>query len=143
MKCLEFLELDQEMDLFDMLDVDEDGELTFHEFFHGCMLFMNANEPAKGKDFIATYLISQSTRRTMQEAFKHRDGYMSMPEQMGNLSDRQNRLERDVASLHTKVDALSGSLEAKMDNLAATLATLVETRQARRLPACLLPINLS
>merc|ERR1711871_1518414 len=67
-RCLEFLELHHDVDLFDVLDVDSSEELSFEEFFHGCMLLMRGNEPAKGKDSISTYLISQATMKMVQSS---------------------------------------------------------------------------
>merc|ERR1712216_889734 len=59
-ECLEFLNLHEEVGIFDTLDIDRTGELTFDEFFEGMMLIMKGGEVAKARDIVGTYLTCQS-----------------------------------------------------------------------------------
>lgn len=59
-QTLEDLDLQDHERLFDVLDVDGSGELDIDEFFNGALLLANANEPAKARDTIGTYLLAQA-----------------------------------------------------------------------------------
>ena len=48
------LGLDQEDGLFDKIDADKSGAVSFDEFIEGVTLIMKGNEPAKGKDMVGT-----------------------------------------------------------------------------------------
>eukprot|EP00746_Dinoflagellata_sp_MGD_P144906 gnl/MRDRNA2_/MRDRNA2_77607_c0_seq2.p1 gnl/MRDRNA2_/MRDRNA2_77607_c0~~gnl/MRDRNA2_/MRDRNA2_77607_c0_seq2.p1 ORF type:complete len:428 (+),score=66.41 gnl/MRDRNA2_/MRDRNA2_77607_c0_seq2:1-1284(+) len=58
--CMEQLELDDDVHLFDTLDVDQGGVLTLEEFFKGVRVCMNGNEPCKVKDVVGTALVAQA-----------------------------------------------------------------------------------
>merc|ERR1719428_1367914 len=64
MEMLEDLGLDHEADLFDQLDADGNGVLTFREFFEGATMVMRGQAPAQAKDVAATYLRVASLARS-------------------------------------------------------------------------------
>eukprot|EP00746_Dinoflagellata_sp_MGD_P026237 gnl/MRDRNA2_/MRDRNA2_161813_c0_seq1.p1 gnl/MRDRNA2_/MRDRNA2_161813_c0~~gnl/MRDRNA2_/MRDRNA2_161813_c0_seq1.p1 ORF type:complete len:517 (+),score=90.46 gnl/MRDRNA2_/MRDRNA2_161813_c0_seq1:40-1551(+) len=129
MALMSSLELDEEDNLFDQLDVDENGELTFEEFLNGTMMLMRGNAPAKGKDNLQTFLLSQSTHRRVMELTgansspntpksplirRNSDPYSEgIVKGMKDLSKRQSKLEEDMSSLHNKMDRLFVMLAGK------------------------------
>merc|ERR1712187_680809 len=61
------LGLDEEKDLFDVLDADHSGALEFNEFFDGVTLIMKGQEPALAKDMVATYLRVSSLHKAQSK----------------------------------------------------------------------------
>merc|ERR1719321_2149884 len=70
MACMEDLGLDDDASLFDTLDVDHTGSLSFSEFFQGMMLLTRGGEPAKKRDLVSTYLTCQSIYNAQQDLNK-------------------------------------------------------------------------
>merc|ERR1719183_1618711 len=54
------LGLGREANLFDTLNADRSGSITFEQFFDGVMLIMKGHETAKAKDLVGTHLLCQS-----------------------------------------------------------------------------------
>eukprot|EP00746_Dinoflagellata_sp_MGD_P007846 gnl/MRDRNA2_/MRDRNA2_115608_c0_seq1.p1 gnl/MRDRNA2_/MRDRNA2_115608_c0~~gnl/MRDRNA2_/MRDRNA2_115608_c0_seq1.p1 ORF type:complete len:615 (-),score=99.87 gnl/MRDRNA2_/MRDRNA2_115608_c0_seq1:20-1795(-) len=67
LSCIENLGLADEGDLFDTLDVDHEGELSFTRFFEGMMMLARGGEKAKAKDIAATFLTCQAIKNTLVE----------------------------------------------------------------------------
>merc|ERR1719409_369170 len=67
MDALADLGLEEETDLFDILDTDNGGTLEFQEFFEGVTLIMKGTEPALAKDMVATYLLAKTIAQNVQE----------------------------------------------------------------------------
>lgn len=63
------LGLDSEENLFEVLDSDNEGLITFDQFFDGASLIMKGQEAAKAKDIVSTQL----TTRSMQRRMRHMD----------------------------------------------------------------------
>lgn len=63
MTSLEILGLDEEENLFETLDADKSGIITFDQFFDGAMLIMKGHESAKAKDMVGVHLLCQSLAR--------------------------------------------------------------------------------
>ena len=63
--ALKILGLDQEEGLFDKIDADKSGAVSFDEFMEGATLIMKGNEPAKGKDMVGTYLSVQAVSKNV------------------------------------------------------------------------------
>merc|ERR1739848_122665 len=78
------LGLDEEENLFDTLDADRCGAVTFQQFFDGVMLVMKGHETAKAKDMVATHLVAQSMSRRV--AAVESDVRMMQEESRGNMS---------------------------------------------------------
>merc|ERR1719379_1391196 len=62
------LDLADEENLFDTLDSDKSGAITFQEWADGVALIMAGKKKAKGKDIISTYLMSKALCNTSQAA---------------------------------------------------------------------------
>merc|ERR1719313_2324828 len=62
------LDLADEENLFDTLDSDKSGTITFQEWADGVGLIMAGKKTCKGKDVIATYLMSKALCNTSQAA---------------------------------------------------------------------------
>lgn len=60
------LGLHEEENLFETLDADRAGNITFDQFFDGVMLIMKGHETAKAKDMVGTHLLCQSLARTLR-----------------------------------------------------------------------------
>ena len=54
------LGLDEEENLFETLDAEGNGELTFNQFFEGALLLMKGHETAKAKDIVRSSLVCQA-----------------------------------------------------------------------------------
>eukprot|EP00746_Dinoflagellata_sp_MGD_P149748 gnl/MRDRNA2_/MRDRNA2_81738_c0_seq2.p1 gnl/MRDRNA2_/MRDRNA2_81738_c0~~gnl/MRDRNA2_/MRDRNA2_81738_c0_seq2.p1 ORF type:complete len:574 (+),score=89.42 gnl/MRDRNA2_/MRDRNA2_81738_c0_seq2:120-1724(+) len=89
MDALTQLGLDEEEALFDTLDSDNLGVITFDQFFDGASLIMKGQETAKAKDIVSTQLTAKSIQRRM----RHMDNQM-------------HGLRKDVNSINSKVDKL-------------------------------------
>jgi len=95
------LGLDEEQDLFDVLDADHSGSLEFKEFFDGIMLIMKGQEPALAKDMVGTYLrvsaVFKGLARLQAEMEsirkEEREGRDKLLEAVARL---EQRLERSV-----------------------------------------------
>eukprot|EP00746_Dinoflagellata_sp_MGD_P159635 gnl/MRDRNA2_/MRDRNA2_86736_c0_seq2.p1 gnl/MRDRNA2_/MRDRNA2_86736_c0~~gnl/MRDRNA2_/MRDRNA2_86736_c0_seq2.p1 ORF type:complete len:373 (-),score=54.37 gnl/MRDRNA2_/MRDRNA2_86736_c0_seq2:149-1267(-) len=69
-QAFEEMELGDYWRLFDVLDVDGGGYLDIEEFFNGALLLANADEPAKAKDTIGTYLLVQAMSKNVYAALE-------------------------------------------------------------------------
>lgn len=65
-RLLEGMGLDEEDDLFEVLDYNRTNSLSHHEFFQGMMLLINGTRPMTTKDNVATYLTCQSNHNLLQ-----------------------------------------------------------------------------
>ena len=52
--CREVQQSMARLGLFDKIDADKSGAVSFDEFIEGVTLIMKGNEPAKGKDMVGT-----------------------------------------------------------------------------------------
>merc|ERR1719160_2304556 len=66
MNALSCLGLHEEENLFDVLDADKEGSITFDQFFEGALLIMKGQETAKAKDLVATHLTAVGVLRRMR-----------------------------------------------------------------------------
>jgi voltage-gated sodium channel len=89
MDALTQLGLDEEEALFDTLDSDNLGVITFDQFFDGASLIMKGQETAKAKDIVSTQLTSKSIQRRMR-----------------HMDNQIHGLRKDVNSINSKVDKL-------------------------------------
>jgi voltage-gated sodium channel len=80
--ALKMLGLDQEEGLFDKIDADKSGAVSFDEFMEGATLIMKGNEPAKGKDMVGTYLSVQAVSKNVQRL---REGQADIMEALEEL----------------------------------------------------------
>jgi hypothetical protein len=80
--ALKMLGLDQEDGLFDKIDADKSGAVSFDEFMEGATLIMKGNEPAKGKDMVGTYLSVQAVSKNVQRL---REGQADIMEALEEL----------------------------------------------------------
>jgi voltage-gated sodium channel len=80
--ALKILGLDNEDGLFDKIDADKSGAVSFDEFMEGATLIMKGNEPAKGKDMVGTYLSVQAVSKNVQRL---REGQADIMEALEEL----------------------------------------------------------
>lgn len=119
------LELDDNVRLFDELDVDQTGHLTLKEFFNGTMLYMNGDEPCKVKDTIGTYLLAQATFQHVLAISKSLNvtpsPSPSIPSSPEKRTDPQpgspGWLQDQFGKLHGSINAMSADFTAKVDKL--------------------------
>lgn len=83
------LGLDEEEDLFDTLDAEGEGAISFDQFFEGVMLIMKGHETAKAKDMVPMYLTCQAIFTRM----KTLDGDLS------TISDQQAAMLEHLRSV--------------------------------------------
>merc|ERR1712057_122736 len=76
------LGLDQEDGLFDKINADKSGAVSFDEFIEGVTMIMKGNEPAKGKDMVGTYLSVQALSKNVQRL---REGQADIMESLEEL----------------------------------------------------------
>eukprot|EP00746_Dinoflagellata_sp_MGD_P078230 gnl/MRDRNA2_/MRDRNA2_31300_c0_seq1.p1 gnl/MRDRNA2_/MRDRNA2_31300_c0~~gnl/MRDRNA2_/MRDRNA2_31300_c0_seq1.p1 ORF type:complete len:792 (+),score=129.08 gnl/MRDRNA2_/MRDRNA2_31300_c0_seq1:89-2464(+) len=66
MDALSSLGLHEEENLFETLDADKEGVITFDQFFEGALLIMKGQESAKAKDLVATHLTTVGILRRVR-----------------------------------------------------------------------------
>eukprot|EP00746_Dinoflagellata_sp_MGD_P149747 gnl/MRDRNA2_/MRDRNA2_81738_c0_seq1.p1 gnl/MRDRNA2_/MRDRNA2_81738_c0~~gnl/MRDRNA2_/MRDRNA2_81738_c0_seq1.p1 ORF type:complete len:534 (+),score=100.96 gnl/MRDRNA2_/MRDRNA2_81738_c0_seq1:120-1604(+) len=93
MNALVQLGLDTEQNLFEVLDSDNQGVITFEQFFDGASLIMKGQETAKAKDIVCTQL----TTKTIQRKVKNMDISIKV-------------LKKDMRRMETKMDGMSAKL---------------------------------
>lgn len=90
------LGLGDEADLFGTLDAEEEGSLTFNQFFDGLMLIMKGHEVAKAKDIVATLLTCQAVSRRGKRQEKTLEG---MHDELQDLRQEVSDIRKDVQAL--------------------------------------------
>eukprot|EP00746_Dinoflagellata_sp_MGD_P039380 gnl/MRDRNA2_/MRDRNA2_19496_c0_seq2.p1 gnl/MRDRNA2_/MRDRNA2_19496_c0~~gnl/MRDRNA2_/MRDRNA2_19496_c0_seq2.p1 ORF type:complete len:260 (+),score=36.58 gnl/MRDRNA2_/MRDRNA2_19496_c0_seq2:248-1027(+) len=106
------LGLGEEANLFDTLDANRDGSLTFAEFFDGITLLMRGQEVCKAKDVAATHLTCQGVHRCVKRLEQNAQEAVSKKD--------FERLEATVSGLDTKVSRIDTSvsrIEAMISSL--------------------------
>merc|ERR1712046_358115 len=86
------LGLDEEKDLFDVIDADHSGSLEFNEFFDGVTLIMKGQEPALAKDMVATYLRVNSLYRAQTRLDGEIEKMQAEQQKQGKSLERIERL---------------------------------------------------
>jgi len=133
MNCMESLGLHEEADLFDVLDVDQNGYLDLEEFFEGMMLLLRCNQPALVKDTIPTFLSCQKAGRerkmersgspkpshpVSRESETHNTKHSAFEE---NICKRVNDIDANMAAFQTSVTKQFASLQASVTKQIASL----------------------
>jgi len=109
------LGLDQEDGLFDKIDADKSGAVSFDEFIEGVTLIMKGNEPAKGKDMVGTFLSVQALSKNVQRI---RDSQGDMMEALEELRDAARSLQQRARSPEvTPVDKSRGTRASAFTSL--------------------------
>lgn len=132
-KCLEDLELHDDVRLFDILDVDETGSLTFEEFFEGARLLMNGNEAAKAKDSIGSYLLSRAILKGVHACADHLSTLKyqaGSPKENGNTSSAPNGFPMDAAGPNDMNELEPGSAawhQLQYDKLHESIRQMAQT----------------
>lgn len=102
--ALEVLGLEHEPDLFDTLDAEGLGEVTFENFSNGTILIAKGQDAARAKDIVGIHLLSRSSLRTAQQA----------EEDAAVVRKGQRKLEREILKAHCLCrQALSEAERAK------------------------------
>merc|ERR1719191_2234858 len=113
--ALKMLGLDQEEGLFDKIDADKSGAVSFDEFIEGVTLIMKGNEPAKGKDMVGTFLSVQALSKNVQRI---RDSQGEMMEALEELRDAARSLQQRARSPEvTPVDKSRGTRASAFTSL--------------------------
>lgn len=100
MNALTELGLDSEENLFDLLDSENLGVITFDQFFDGASLIMKGQETAKAKDIVKTQLTTVSVQRRTR----------NMDMQMSSLRKDVNSIRKDVTNMSNMMNMLITSL---------------------------------
>lgn len=61
------LGLEEEENLFDRIDADKEGVISFQQFFEGALLIMKGQETAKAKDLVPTHLTTMAINRRIKK----------------------------------------------------------------------------
>lgn len=107
MSVLEQLGLQDEIHLFDTLDVQTDGVVSIQDFFEGMMMLMNAHEEVRVKDIVPTYLTCQSIHYHLQRTLDILEGHQQV----------DNWFSKETALLHSKIDNLAAEFRQEIDEI--------------------------
>jgi hypothetical protein len=114
--ALKMLGLDQEEGLFDKIDADKSGAVSFDEFMEGVTLIMKGNEPAKGKDMVGTYLSVQAVSKNVQR-----------------LREGQADIMEALEELRTAARAMTGSAAFPLADAAPEIKTRSPSKDSLQL----------
>eukprot|EP00746_Dinoflagellata_sp_MGD_P157617 gnl/MRDRNA2_/MRDRNA2_86264_c0_seq1.p1 gnl/MRDRNA2_/MRDRNA2_86264_c0~~gnl/MRDRNA2_/MRDRNA2_86264_c0_seq1.p1 ORF type:complete len:634 (+),score=95.79 gnl/MRDRNA2_/MRDRNA2_86264_c0_seq1:120-2021(+) len=129
MDCMESLGLHEEADLFDVLDVDQNGCLDLPEFFEGMMLLLRCNEPALVKDTIPTFLSCQRAGKERRKGrsespepshpvYRERETHNTKHSAFEEyICKRVNDIDANVAVFQTSVMKQFASLQAQQERI--------------------------
>lgn len=88
------LGLAEEENLFETLDADKEGVITFDQFFEGVLLIMKGHESAKAKDLVATQLATSSINRRLRIVEQEIKNVKRIAKR---IDERQQRVDESVA----------------------------------------------
>lgn len=106
------LGLDKEPELFDMLDAERRGRITFLNLCDGALLVMKGQDTARVKDFVSTNLLAQSMHRA---AFDAGDACRDMRRQQAGI-------DRDIAAARIcceRAVSIAGAIDQRLEALTA------------------------
>lgn len=108
------LGLHEEENLFETLDADRAGNITFDQFFDGVMLIMKGHETAKAKDMVGVHLLCQSLARrctTLLDDMKTlRKRQTTVSGELNQVRGQAHKVAEGIDSCHVALGNLSSDL---------------------------------